>query len=177
VGPDFAIFLNGSYGAGKSATLEHIGDQLAKLAQPFSLMDVDWFHRSWPPRADDLDNVVIEAENMAAVWANYLTAGPRQLVVSGVIATEEDRQRYEQALHLRVRPVRLVAGPAVTEARLRQRHRSGQHRALEWHLRRHRELTLRLHEADADEVVIDTGSLGPSDVAVRVLSHFGHQVT
>lgn len=40
------IFLNGSYGVGKSATLDRVGDLLAESNRPFSLMDVDWFHRS-----------------------------------------------------------------------------------------------------------------------------------
>ncbi|MFK4084571.1 hypothetical protein ACI2LF_10715 [Kribbella sp. NPDC020789] len=44
----YAIFLNGGYGVGKSSTLEHVGDLLAAAGTPFSLMDVDWFHRSWP---------------------------------------------------------------------------------------------------------------------------------
>jgi hypothetical protein len=48
-GGSWAIFINGSYGVGKSSTLEHIGDLLADAGQPFSLMDVDWYHRSWPP--------------------------------------------------------------------------------------------------------------------------------
>jgi len=63
---DYAIFLNGGYGVGKSATLEHVGDLLASAGRPFSLMDVDWFHRSWPPA--DPDNALIEAHNIAAVW-------------------------------------------------------------------------------------------------------------
>ena len=56
------IFLNGSYGVGKSSTLDHLGDLLAEHGQAFSLMDVDWFHRSWPTAKDDPDNVMAEAE-------------------------------------------------------------------------------------------------------------------
>lgn len=48
---EYAIFLNGGFGVGKSSTLEHVGDLLAEARRPFSLMDVDWFHRSWPPPA------------------------------------------------------------------------------------------------------------------------------
>ncbi|MGO2360990.1 MAG: hypothetical protein ACTH6N_07640 [Brachybacterium tyrofermentans] len=46
---EFGIFLNGSYGVGKSSTLEHLADLFAEANLPFSLFDVDWFHRSWPP--------------------------------------------------------------------------------------------------------------------------------
>ena len=31
-------------------------------------MDVDWFHRAWPPAEDDPESVLTEADNMAAVW-------------------------------------------------------------------------------------------------------------
>jgi hypothetical protein len=105
-GRSYVIFLNGSYGVGKSSTLDHVGDLLAEAGRAFSLMDVDWFHRSWPPAEDDPENVLTEADNMAAVWKNYLRAGPRQLVVAGVIASNRDRLRYERVLALPVRSVR-----------------------------------------------------------------------
>ena len=56
-----ALLLNGAYGVGKSAVLEHLGDLLAEAGRPFSLIDVDWFHRSWPPASWDPENVVVEA--------------------------------------------------------------------------------------------------------------------
>jgi hypothetical protein len=99
---DFVIFLNGSYGVGKSSTLDHVGDLMAEALMPFSLMDVDWFHRSWPPGDHDPANVIIEAANMAAVWQNYRSTGPRQLVVSGVISSPQDHARYEAAFELPV---------------------------------------------------------------------------
>lgn len=171
---DWAIFVNGSYGAGKSSTLDHIGDLLEDAGQPFSLMDVDWFHRSWPPADLDRGNKIIEAQNMATVWANYQTAGPRRLVISGVIASPEDLQRYNDALRLTVRPVRLVASQAVTEARLKSRYTESQSTKYDWHAQRHRELSARLAAADLDEAIIDTDGLRPIEVATAVLQHFGY---
>jgi hypothetical protein len=168
----WAIFLNGSYGVGKSSTLDHIGDRLANSGQPFSLMDVDWFHRSWPPATIDTGNKLIEAANMAAVWENYQKAGPRQLVISGVIASADDLDRYCSALRLQIRPVRLVATATVTEQRLRSRYRPSQESTLRWHLERHEELTDRLAAANLDELVIDTDELTPSAVAQHALTHF-----
>ncbi len=171
--PAFVVFLNGSYGVGKSSTLDHVGDVLAERGHPFSLMDVDWFHRSWPPAGDDPDNVVTEAANLAAVWSNYRRAGPRQPVVAGVLASEPDRQRYARAFDLPVRAVRLVAAVEVADARLRRRYSAQQDGALRWHLARHADLADRLARADLDELVLDTTGRTPRSVAEAVVDHVG----
>lgn len=174
-GDEYAIFLNGAYGVGKSSPLDHIGDLLAAAGQPFSLMDVDWYHRSWPPADPDSGNKLIEAQNMAFVWCNCKSVGPRQLIISGVITDPESRDRYAEALGVTIRAVRLVASPAVTERRLRGRHSPAQGAAFEWHRTRHEDLSQTLAEADLDEIVIDTDLRSPHDVARRVLSHFGYE--
>ncbi len=167
----YAIFLNGGYGVGKSSTLEHVGDLLANAGRPFSLMDVDWFHRSWPPA--EQDNALIEAQNIAAVWKSYRSVGPRQLVMCGVISTAAARERYAAAVELPVRMVRLTADADVTRKRLRGRYSPSQRSALEWHLERCDEIAARLDAAHLDELVIDTSRLGPHEVAERTLRHFG----
>jgi len=169
----YVIFLNGSYGVGKSSTLDHLGDLLAEHGRAFSLMDVDWYHRSWPPAEDDPENVVTEAANMTAVWSNYRQTGPRQLVVAGVIASTTDRDRYERVFDLPVRIVRLTAGPAVTEMRLRRRYTTHQHAALTWHLQRHVTLHEQLARAALDELLVETDERDPRSVATQVAEHFG----
>lgn len=169
---DFAIFLNGSYGVGKTSTLGHVGDLLAEASKPFSLMDVDWFHRSWPPGEHDSNNTITGAANMALVWQNYRRSGPRQLVVSGVLATSQDHDRYEAALDMRIRPIRLVADESVIQSRLHSRYTPEQEQALSWHLDRYRDLSLKLAQTDLDEATIDTSTAGPRDAAAQVLRHF-----
>lgn len=169
--PDYAIFLNGGYGVGKSSVLEHVGDLLAKAGRPFSLMDVDWFHRSWPPA--EQDNALVEARNIAAVWECYRSVGPRQLVMCGVIGTDVDRERYAAAVGCSVRMVRLTADADIIRKRLRGRYSASQRSALEWHLERCDEIAARLEAAGLDELVIDTSTLGPQEVAERTLRHFG----
>ncbi len=172
-GPAYVIFLNGVYGVGKSAALEHIGDQLANRGMPFSLMDVDWFHRSWPVAADDPANVVLEARNIASVWETYQTAGPRQLIMSGVITSQEALARYEHATQLQVRPIRLTASLDVVRARLRARYSSSQSSVLEWHIERLEGLEVELNAACVDEASLDTTHRSAQEVACRVLKHFG----
>ena len=116
--------------------------------------------------------MITEADNMAAVWKNYLRTGPRQLVVAGVIASERDRQRYE-----RVR----AAGPISPTDRWHHRGRSSSPTPLQrapdqrttWHLQRHGDLTQRLALDNRDELVIDTDELDPRSVAEEIVEHFG----
>ncbi|MFD3443108.1 hypothetical protein ACFDTO_00705 [Microbacteriaceae bacterium 4G12] len=169
---EYAIFLNGSYGVGKTATLDPIGNLLAEAGRPFSLMDVDWFHRSWPTADFDEHNTVIEARNMAAVWANYRSAGPRQLVVSGVLTGSVDVDRYADALGIAVRPVRLVADDATIRARLRARYGATGAAELDWHLERYAGIRDRQARGDLDEAVLPTDALQPVEVARAVLAHF-----
>ena len=68
--PEYAIFLNGSYGVGKTSVLDHVGNLLAARGRPFSLMDVDWFHRSWPVADDDPDNTLVEARATRTVGSS-----------------------------------------------------------------------------------------------------------
>jgi hypothetical protein len=171
--PSYVVFLNGGYGVGKSSTLDHVGDLLAETGTAFSLFDVDWFHRSWPPAAHDPDNVLIEAENMAFVWNNYRSAGPRQPVVAGVIASIGDLKRYATTFALPVRSVRLTASARVIDARLRRRYTVHQSSILRWHLDRHAELTEKQAKADLDEFVIATDERSPRSVAEETLSRFG----
>ncbi|MFF0338350.1 hypothetical protein [Kribbella sp. NPDC004875] len=150
--------------------LEHVGDLLVGVGQAFSLMDVDWFHRSWPPA--EQDNALVEAANIAAVWKCYRAVGPRQLVMAGVISTAAARERYEAAVEGPVRMVRLTADADIVKQRLRGRYDAGQ-KALDWHLERCEEIAARLEAADLDELVIDTSRLAPREVAERALRHFG----
>lgn len=170
-GSPTALFLNGSYGVGKTSVLDHVGNLLAAADRPFSLMDVDWFHRSWPVAADDPTNTAVEAQNIAAVWANYRRTGPRQLVMSGVIADPRDMRRYADATGMRIRSVRLVASPQTLEARLRLRYDGSRSAELRWHLDRCVELQERQARADLDELVVPTDDLTAAEVARRVVDH------
>lgn len=162
------IFLNGSYGVGKSSVLDHLGDRFAAEGRAFSLFDVDWFHRSWPPAADDPQNVLTEAENLSAVWANYARTGPRTPIVAGVIASDEDRHRYEAVFGRPLRVVLLTASPAVAERRLRGRYDADRAPALDWHLARHEELAARLAAGMWNDVTVSTDDLTPAEVAAII---------
>lgn len=158
---------------GKSSVLDHLGDLMADHGTPFSLFDVDWFHRSWPPAAGDVDNVTVEVANLEAVWSNYRKVGLRVPIVAGVLRTIEDRNRYARAFDLPVWSVRLRAAVPVTEQRLRGRYDEARDAALQWHLDRHREVAEELEVMDLDDLVIDTDHVHPRQVARSIAQGAG----
>lgn len=169
----FGIFLTGCYGVGKSSVLDHLGDLFAREGLPFSLFDVDWFHRSWPSAADDPRNVLTEARNMRAVWLNYLEAGPRTPIVAGVIESREDADRYENVFDRTLRIVQLTASPDVAEQRLRNRYDADRAEALDWHLEHQRRLSVALAGADWHDLTVDTDHATPAEVAATVFAALG----
>lgn len=173
---EFGIFLNGSYGVGKSSTLDHLADLFAEAELPFSLFDVDWFHRSWPPGSRDPRNVLTEADNIRAVWRNYRRTGPRTPIVAGVIASHADRERYTQCFGLPLRVVHLTASSEVAERQLRTRYTESQHRALTWHLDDHERLARELHRLSSYDLVVDTDHRTPAEVAALVFETFAPQL-
>lgn len=169
----FGIFLNGSYGVGKSSVLDHLGDLFARAQSPFSLFDVDWFHRSWPSAGGDARNVLTEAKNMRAVWANYLATGARTPIVAGVIETAEDLARYENVFGRKLRIVLLSASPEVAEERLRRRYDPDREEVLQWHLAGFDRLAASLSRADWHALTVDTDELTPAQVAAVVFAALG----
>ncbi len=172
---EVGIFINGPFGAGKSTVLDLVGDRLASRHVPFSLMDVDWFHRSSPPAEDDPDNALCEARNMAAVWKNYRSTGPRLLVVSGVIASEGDLRRYEQAVGLGFRIVRLDVSQPVAMQRLRNRYLGSRPDTYQWHVDNWTRIAQQITAANLSELVIDAEKVEADSVADEVV-HFADRL-
>lgn len=155
------------------ADCRHTG-QLVFSIQPFSLFDVDWFHRSWPTAPDDRTNRtnrIIEPRSIAAVWRNYTSAGPRRPVIPGGIETAAERRRCAEAFALPARSVLLIAGSDVAVRRLRSRSGPDRHAASDWHPERHRALASKLLAGGAD-VDLGTVELSAQPVAHRIIARF-----
>ncbi|MGO4452759.1 AAA family ATPase [Arthrobacter sp. RAF14] len=166
------IFLNGSYGVGKTSVLDHLGDRFAEAELPFALFDVDWFHRSWPVAEGDPRNVLVEAENLRAVWHNYQRSGPKTPIIAGVIETVQDQERYEECFGVELFVVHLTASPEVAAERLRGRYPAARNHALNWHLDNHQALAARLGDESPHDAVIDTDDMTPERVASVVFGTF-----
>lgn len=94
--------------------------------------------------------------------------------MSGVIAEQEARTRYERALGVPLTIVRLSVELPTLQARLRGRHADpdlGHH--LNWHLDRAGELDEILRTAEVDDYVVQVGDDSARQVAMRVLATAG----
>lgn len=159
------VFLNGTVGVGKSATADAIS---ALETGPHAVVDLDQVRRLHPAPESDVFNHELELRNLRALAGNYRAAGARRFILAGVIERREEVARYRDALGVETMLVcRLTADPDVVAERLRVRHVDDAE-TRDWHLRRAGELAAILDRASLDDLVVDTTTAAPTDVAARV---------
>ncbi|HWC22169.1 MAG TPA: hypothetical protein VG502_07725 [Flexivirga sp.] len=160
------LLITGTVGAGKTTTAYAIGDLLRERNISHAVIDLDEFHRLWPPPEGDPFKQQVELANLRAVAANYRAAGATYLVLAGVVL--HDRTRYEKALGEPVLLCRLRPQLDLVGARLIARHEPGDER--DWHVRRAPELEKLLDAAATADLTIDVADETPAQVAARVLA-------
>jgi chloramphenicol 3-O-phosphotransferase len=163
-----SVFINGTVGAGKSTLAEAMSALETSSGHPHALIDLDSLRRFWPAPPGDRFNHGLELENLRHVAANYRRAGAQHFVLAGVMEEAAQVPRYEEALQSdRVLVCRVVATAEVVAARLARRHADDSH-ALDWHLRRALELTAILDAAALDDLVLDSTSTLPAELATQL---------
>lgn len=163
------LFVTGTVGAGKTTTAYAVGDLLRERGVPHAVLDLDEFHRLWPPPQGDPFKQEVELANLRAVATNYRKAGATYLLLAGVVV--RDRARYEAALGEPILLCRLRPPLDRVTMRLTGRHEPGDER--DWHVRRAPQLDAMLDEAGSADLTIDIGEETPAQVAARVLAATG----
>lgn len=164
-----AIFVNGTVGAGKTTTVDALGDLLKTKLIPHAVIDLDRIRQAWPPAEGDRFNHGLELVNLKALASNYLAAGMTTLVIAGVIEEKTAVAQYEGVLEQwQLFIVRLSAEETVRRKRIEERHIADP-AGRAWHLQRTVELEAILETARLDAVVIDTSRRSPSETAQRVM--------
>jgi hypothetical protein len=156
-------------GSGKTTAAEAVGDLLGGRGVPHAVVDLDWLRRSWPAPAGDPFNLVVELANLAAVAATYRHAGAHRLVLAGVLEDAAARERYRQAVGVRLHVARLVVDLPVVHQRLRARH-AGRTAELDWHLQRSGELHDVLQAAGAEDFTLRADTLSPQQTAAALVA-------
>ncbi|HEY4268809.1 MAG TPA: hypothetical protein VGM94_11520 [Galbitalea sp.] len=168
-----SVFINGTVGAGKSTLAEAMSALETSAGHPHALIDLDSLRRFWPAPASDRFNHRLELENLRHVADNYRRAGAQHFVLAGVIEEAAQVPRYEEALQSDgVLVCRVVANAEVIAARITQRH-ADDSPVLDWHLRRAPELSAILDAAALDDLVLDSTSASPAELATRLRAAAG----
>lgn len=167
------VFINGTVGSGKTSSAEALSALEAAAEHPHAVIDADDVRRFWPAPDGDPFQQELELQNLRALAENYRAAGAVHLIVAGVIEHAADLARYAAALGTeRMLVCRLTADPHVLEARLRARH-AYDNAARDWHLHRAGELGAILETADFDDLVLDSTTMTPRQVALEIAGAAG----
>lgn len=178
-----ALFITGAVGSGKSTVLDHLGDLLEEAGAPFTLVDLDWLHRTWPPPADDPQQSQLELANLQSLATNVLAAqGDRpapsgsehRFVLAGVLVDDDQRAAVTHALARPMTVVRLEVEPDQLERQLRTRYTDpDRRRHLEWHLGVAAAMEERLRASSVADHVVPVAGRSPRQVASAVLATAG----
>ncbi|HZX08344.1 AAA family ATPase [Kribbella sp.] len=163
-----ALLFNGTVGAGKTSVAAAAGESLARDQISHAVIDLDALAQIWPAPIGDPFNLSVTLANLHAVAANYLAAKAEWLLVSGVVETRSDRERYRQALGVPLQVCRLRASGPELSRRLRARH-TDEPDAMAWHLDRAGELDRILDTAAVDDFEVLSTGKKVRDIAAEAL--------
>jgi adenylylsulfate kinase-like enzyme len=120
--PAPVLWISGATAVGKSTAGYEAFSRLVRSGVPAAYVDLKQIGALRPGTGDHL----LQARNLAAVWAGHLAAGARCLVVSGDADRDETVRRYAELLpEAALTVVRLHAGPATLAERVALRGRGG----------------------------------------------------
>jgi hypothetical protein len=89
-------------------------------------LDTDQIGFCRPEPQDDPDHYVLRSRNVAALWPNFLAAGARAMIVSGILETPDGVRLFTAAVPgATVTIVRLRATPETLRERIFRRGRGG----------------------------------------------------
>lgn len=127
----------------------------------------------WPVPTDDPFHFRLTCANLGALWRNYAAAGATTLVLGGVAESRDEVAAYREALDgTELSVVWLRASVATLQQRVRTRNRDVGS-ALDWHLRRARELDAILTKADVADFELWTDGRTVVEVGGNILRRLG----
>jgi adenylylsulfate kinase len=159
------VLLTGTIGSGKTAVAVELGHVLAERGVPAAVIDLDWLN--WVHLDPDFGLDELMAQNVAAIWPNFLAAGARAFVLTRAIEHEAMLAAVRTAIpDASLTVLRLVAPPSVIEQRLRQRDTG---RELEEHLRESNLFAKKMAQARVEDATVPNDGAPIRVVAESVL--------
>src|SRR5690606_23077844 len=133
------LLVNGSVGAGKTSTAEHVARILRQREVPHAFLDLDALAWVWPTPPEDPFAQGLALESLEAIGTGLRARGYHHVVLARVVERADGREVSE--LVLDGAAVTIVRVTADDEARLARIAAREQHEpARSWHLTRTLEL-------------------------------------
>jgi hypothetical protein len=120
------LWICGPSGVGKSSVGWEVFSQVRAAGVTAAYLDTDQIGFCRPEPPSDPDHYVLRSRNVAALWPNFLAAGARAMIVSGILETPDGVRLFTQAVPgASVTIVRLRATPETLRERIWWRGRGG----------------------------------------------------
>jgi len=93
-----ALLVTGAPGAGKSALVKELSEQLWRAQSFHAVVDLDELCRGVLPDATTDFGLDLAAANLAPVWANFRERGAQRLLLARIVQSPDDVRRIQTAL-------------------------------------------------------------------------------
>lgn len=168
------MLVTGPVGVGKTSVAGEVSAVLEQARVPHAFVDVDSLRWSYPSPPDDRFRTRLAMRNLAAVWANFRSAGAERLVLADVVEARAELDRYRAAVPgARIIVVRLRAAVETLAARVAGRERGS---GRDWHLARAAELAAQMDRDAVEDVLIETDGRSLAEIAREALARCGWPV-
>jgi hypothetical protein len=120
------LWICGPSGVGKSSVGWEVFTQVRAAGVTAAYLDTDQIGFCRPEPQGDPDHYLLRSRNVAALWPNFLEAGARAMIVSGILETPDGVRLFTAAVPgASVTIVRLRATPETLRERILWRGRGG----------------------------------------------------
>jgi hypothetical protein len=93
-----AVLITGPPGSGKTAIAKEMSESLWRSSEPHAVIELDELCCGVLPAATADFNHQLAVDNLRAVWANFAALGVRRLVLTRIVQTDNEIDRYAQAV-------------------------------------------------------------------------------
>lgn len=161
------LLITGPPGVGKSQVSMEASDLLERAEVPHAAIDLDGLELVWPTGNDDL-----VFRNLACLWANYAATGATRLILTRVLESRDELEKYRAAVpDAEIVVCRLRAEPTTLLHRIEAR---GETDYVRGPLQQQTvKLAKEMDEASLEDMLFDAETNSAADIAADLLGRAG----